>query len=164
MAIGLKDYWKDNKKCSLKWKIKNLKRELRYAWQRAWYGFDDMDWIEMSDSFIERYKEILKCYRQNHQGLFNVPEEYRDVFNKYFFDEKETDAIIDTMIYHLEMTNEDHVEKLLYGINIYDDEYSVEEYLNTITFEKMKRASCVVKQNKEAFMELFSLLFWELWD
>ena len=66
MTIGLKNYWKDNKKNSLKWKLKNLRWELRYAWRRAWYGYDDMDIIEMYASFIERYKAILKDYRENH--------------------------------------------------------------------------------------------------
>lgn len=164
ISIGLKDYWKNNKKNSLKWKLKNLRWELRYAWRRAWYGYDDIDVIEIDCSFIERYKVILKDFRKYHCGLFNVPEEYRDVFNKYFFNEEETDVIIDTMIYHLEMMDEDHVEKVLYGMNIYDDEYSVEEYLNTITPERMKKVSFIMNQNKEAFMRLFSLFFWDLWD
>lgn len=164
ISVGLKDYWKNNKKNSLKWKLKNLRWELRYAWRRAWYGYDDMDTIEMYVSFIERYKAILKDFRKHHHGLFNVPEEYRDIYNKYFFDEEETDAIIDTMIYHLEMMDEDNVEKILYGMNIYDDEYSIEEYLNTITPERMKNISNVMNQNKEAFMKLFNLFFWDLWD
>ena len=127
MSIGLKDFWKDNKRNSLKWKLKNLRWELRYAWRRAWYGYDDMDIIEMNTTFIERYKAILKEYRKSHMGLFNVPEEYRDTYNKLFFDEEETDAIIDTMIYHLEMMDNDHVEKVLYGKNTYDDDYDFDK-------------------------------------
>jgi hypothetical protein len=160
MQIGLKDYWKDNKHNSLRWKIKNLRWELRYAWRRAWYGYDDMDIIEMNTTFIERYKAILKDYRKSHMGLFNVPEEYRDVYNKLFFDEEETDAIIDTMIFHLEMMDEDYVEKKLYGKNVYDDDYKISEY----TLERNKRIFSVMNQNKEAFMKLFNIFFWDLWD
>lgn len=168
MTIGLRDYLKSKKASSLKHRIKNLRYELKYAWQRAWYGYDCMDWIEMFACFTERYKSLLKEYKENHYGLFNVPEEYRDVFNKYFFDEVETDVIIDTMIYHLEMMNEDYVEKLLYGKNTND--YSLEnieefnEYLKNNTIEKMKCISSIVNQNKEAFMELFNLFFYDLWD
>ena len=168
MIVGLRDYWKENKHCSLRWKIKNLIWELKYAWQRAWYGYDCMDWIEMSVCFTERYKALLKEYKENHCGLFNVPEEYKDDFNKFHFDEVETDVIIDTMIYHLEMMNEDHVEKVLYGKNI--DDYSLdrfeefEKYLKNKTIEKNKRIYSVMKQNKDAFMELFSLFFYDLWD
>lgn len=160
MTIGLKDYLKSNKHSSLKCKIKNLRWELKYAWQRAWYGYDCMDWIEMFACFIERYKAILKDYRENHWGLLNVPEEYRDVFDKYSFDEEETDVIIDTMIYHLEMMNEDHVEKVLYGKNI--DDYSLENFEE---FEKYLKNNTLEKTNhKDAFMELFSLFFYNLWD
>ena len=166
MSIGLKDYWKNNKKNSLKWKLKNLRWELRYAWRRAWYGYDDMDIIEMYASFIERYKAILKDYRENHMGLFNVPEEYKKEYNynRDFFDEEETDAIIDTMIYHLEMMDEDNVEKALYGTSIYDDNFSVEEYVKEYSIEKMQHISSVMVHHKNEFMKLFSMFFYELWD
>lgn len=162
MSFGLKDYWKDNKKCSLKWKLKNLKWELRYAWKRAWDGYDDMDMIEMFDCFIERYKDILKDYKKYHHGLFTVPQEYRDSFNKLYFDEEETDIIIDMMIYHLEMMDENHVEKILYGKNVYDDDYEILKGKELI--DKVKRIGSVMEQNKNSFMELFSLFFYQLWD
>ena len=158
ISIGLKYYWKSNKHCSLKWKLKNLRWELRYAWKRAWRGYDDIDIIEMNTMFIERYKAILKEYRKNHHGLFNVPEEYRE-FNKLYFNEEETDIIIDMMIYHLEMMDEDHVEKILYGK--YDDDYEIK---NINMFERYKRIYSIMNQNKEAFMKLFNLFFWDLWD
>lgn len=162
MSIGLKYYLENNKRNSLKWKIKNLKWELRYAWRRAWYGYDDLDVFQMYYNFIERYKVVLQRYRTHNIGLFNVPIEYRDVFNKIHFNEEETNAIIDTMIYHLEMMDEDHVEKVLYGKNVHDDE-SVEEYVERYTLDKMKRVSSVINQNKEAFMKLFNIFFWDLW-
>ena len=160
MLVGLKDFWKKNRRNSLKWKLKNIRWEFRYAWRRAWYGFDDMDCIEMYDSFIERYKAILKEYRKYHQGSFNVPEEYRDVLNKHFFDWQETDIIIEMMIFHLEMMNEDNVEKVLYGKNVYDDDYVMAENM----FERGVHINSIMNQNKEAFMRLFNLFFWDLWD
>ena len=119
MVIGLKGSWNRTKGCSLKYRLKELKWDIKYAWQRAWRGWDDCDMFNMDTCFISRQKEILKAFRENHWGLFNIPEEYRDSFkDKLNFNEEETDMIIDMMIYHLEMMNEDHVEKLLYGKNV----------------------------------------------
>ncbi len=160
--IGLKNFWKNNKKNSLKWKLKNLRWELRYACRRAWYGYDDMDWIELFDCFIERYKSILREYRENHHGLFWIPEEYREEYNDDCFDEEQTDIIIDMMIYHLEMMDEDNVEKVLYDKNIHDDDYEFIKGKEGI--ERIKRIRCVMSQNKDAFMKLFSLFFYQLWD
>lgn len=158
MNIGLKGAWKRTKGCRLKYRIKELYWDIRYACQRAWRGYDNIDIIAMSDRFIKRYKAILKDYKKYNYCLLYIPEEYRDVFNKYFFDEKETDTIIDTMIFHLEMMDEDYVEKLLYGKNIYDDDYDPTE----CTIEKCKYINSVMDQNKNAFMKLFSMFFWRL--
>lgn len=160
MAVGLKGSWKELKGCSFRYRIKQLKWNLRYAWQRAWRGWDDVEVFNMDVSFIEKYKEILKYYRINHHCLFNVPEEYRDIFNKWHFNDVETNVIIDTMIFHLEMMNEDHVEKMLYGKNVYDDDYDPKDY----NIDKCKHISSIVDQNKNTFMELFNTFFWDLWD
>ena len=160
MAIGLKGSWRETRGCRLWYRLSRLKWSLRYAWQRAWRGWDDTDMFAMMDVFIERYKEILKDYRKNHHCLFNVPKEYKDVFNKAHFNENETNMIIDTMIFHLEMMDEDYVEKLLYGKNIYNDDYNPSE----ITIDRYRRISSIIDQNKNAFMKLFNSFFWELWD
>ena len=159
MALGLKGSWKKTKGYRFRHRLKELKWDIKYAWQRAWRGWDSRDIFNMNTCFIERQKEILKNYRKNHWGLFNVPAEYKDAFKEYHFNEEETDMIIDIMIYHLELMNDDNVEKLLYGNNIYDDDYDPGEY-----GKRYKRISIVVDQNKEAFMKLFNLFFWQLWD
>lgn len=115
----------------------------------------------MDSMFIEKYKSILKYYRENHWGLFNVPAEYRDIFNKLHFNEEETDMIIETMLFHLEMMDEDYVEKKLYGKNIYDDDYDFEK---DFSIDKCRHAAEIADQNKNLFMKLFSTFFWELWD
>ena len=161
MALGLKGSWKETKGCRFRHRLKELKWNIKYALQRAWRGWDSRDMFDMNTCFIERQKEILKNYRKNHWGLFNVPKEYMDDFKKDHFNEEETDIIIDTIIYHLELMDEDNVEKLLYGKNVYDDDYDIQ---NDISLEKCKRISAIVDQNKELFMKLFNLFFWQLWD
>lgn len=159
MNIGLKGAWKRTKGCKLRHRISELYWDIRYAWQRVWDGYDNRDIFAMYDNFIERYKAILKDYKKCHYGLFNIPNEYKDVFNKDYFDENETNTIIDTMIFHLEMINEDYVEKLLYGKNVYDDDYDVSGY-----HKRCNQIYTIMDQNKNAFMKLFSTFFWQLWD
>lgn len=161
MSIGLKgslDHIKDYS--SIKWRLRQLIREIRYAWQRVWKGYDNIELWNMNLIFIDRYKVILKDYNENRHCLFNVPEEYRDVFGKLHFDDDETAAIIETMIFHLKMMDEDYVEKKLYGKNVYDDDYDVSVW----TLDRCKRISAIMEQNKKAFMKLFDIFFWDLWD
>lgn len=162
MALGLKGSWKETKGHSLIYRLKELKWNFKYAWQRAWHGWDSRDMFNMYTSFIDRRKEILKAYRNKHFTLLNIPEEYRDIFNnRLFFDDDETNMILDIMIYHLDMMDEDYVEKLLYGKNVYDDDY---DPFKDWSLEKGKRISSIVEQNKNAFMKLFTIFFWDLWD
>lgn len=160
MAIGLKGSWKETRGCSLKYRLKETYWNLRYAWLRAWYGFDYRDTFNMNGMFVEKYKAILRRYKEYNFGLFNVPEEYRDQFGKLFFDEEETDVIIDMMIYHLEMIDEDHVEKVLYGKNANDADWDANK---DWSMEKATRIANVVHQNKKLFMKLFDIFFFDLW-
>lgn len=162
MALGLKGSWKETKGCNLIYRLRDLKWNLKYAWQRAWRGWDSRDMFNIHTSFIDRRKEILKAYREKHYTLLNIPEEYRPMFgNRFFFDEDETNTILDTLIFHLDMMDEDYVEKVLYGKNVYDDDY---DFKQDFSLEKTKRIAAVVEQNKNAFMKLFTLFFWHLWD
>ena len=161
MALGLKGSWKETKGCNFGYRLRDLKWNLKYAWQRAWRGWDSRDMFNMHTSFIDRRKEILKAYRKNHYTLLNIPEEYRYMFgNRLFFDEYETNMILDTMIYHLEMMDEDYVEKAVYGKNIYDDDYN---FMDS-SLEKRHRIDSIMNHNKDAFMKLFNVFFWQLWD
>lgn len=160
MSIGLKGSWKETKGLALRFRLRETYWNFKYAWLRAWYGFDYRDSFNMNGMFVEKYKTILKWYKKHNIALFNVPEEYRDKFNKFSFTEEETDIIIDMMIYHLEMLDEDHVEKLLYGKNVNDDDGDLNK---DWTMEKTIRISHVVDQNKKAFMKLFDIFFFDLW-
>lgn len=162
MTIGLKGSWKERKDngCYLRHRIKELRWDIKYAFQRALRGYDSRDIFNMNIMFIEKYKAILKRYRDKHNCLFNVPDEYKDVFNKLHFNEEETNAIIDTMIFHLEMIDEDYVEKKLYGKNIYDDDYDFEK---DFSVDKAMYIWEIVDQNKCLFMKLFNTFFWQLW-
>ena len=109
---------------------------------------------------------ILGDFIKHGNGLLNLPQEsehYNELLEKFpkgHFDEEGTELIYKTMIYHLQMMNEDYVEKILYGNNVYDDDYQV----GSRSIEDRKRIYSIMKQNKDAFMKLFSLFYYHLWD
>ena len=109
---------------------------------------------------------ILEDFIKHGNGLLNLPQEskhYNELLEKFpegCFDEENTKLIYQTMIFHLQMMDEDYVEKILYGNNVYDDNYEV----GCRSIEDHKRIYYVMRQNKNAFMKLFSLFYFDLWD
>ena len=60
--IGLNGFRDKYNGCRFLYKLKQLIWELRYAWRRAWEGFDDVDIFNLDDQFIsenELYSEDL---------------------------------------------------------------------------------------------------------
>ena len=167
-ALGLKEFFATRKtrKLSLCSFLRELRWELKYAWQRAGRGYDFLDTIECSEMFRRRMIRVLNNYAEYGHGLLNIPtqsEHYDKLLEKFpepYFDEEHTKLIFQTMIAHLEMMDEDYVEKIIFGKNVYDNDYKV----GCRTLADYKRIAEVVEQNKNAFMKLFSLFFYQLWD
>ena len=166
--LGLKDFFVSSRKENPKLRhfSRELLRELRYAWRRAWIGYDDVDFFECFEMFRRRMIKILDDFVKHGHGLLNFPQEsehYNELLKKFLercFDEENTKLIYQTMIFHLQMMDEDYVEKILYGNNVYDDDYEV----GCRNIEDHKRIYSVMRQNKNAFMKLFSLFYFDLWD
>lgn len=165
-SIGLKNVVPSIEGVGLRNKLSTIKRELRYAAERAWKGYDSTDVFECSFNFQKWMINVLEEFNKYHECLFWVPEEsehYEELGrtdgNRRCFSEGETKAIISTMIWHLKMMDADFCEKVLFGSCIYDDDYEI----GCRSVEEGKRMSSVVKQNKKCFMKLFDLFFWDLW-
>ena len=166
--LGLKDFFISSRKEKTKLRhfFRELRWELRYAWRRAWIGYDDVDFFECFEMFRRRMIRILDDFIKHGHGLLNLPQEsehYKELlerFQKGYFDEENTEVIYRTMIFHLQMMDEYYVEKILYGNNVYDDNYEV----GCRSIEDHKRIYSVMRQNKNAFMKLFSLFYYDLWD
>ena len=162
--LGLKDFFVSNRKEKIKLRhfFRELRWELRYAWRRAWIGYDDVDMFECFEMFRRRMIKILEDFVKYGHGLLNLPQEsehYNELLER-FFDNENTKLIYQTMIFHLQMMDEDYVEKILYGNNVYDNNYEV----GCRSIEDHKRIYSVMRQNKNAFMKLFSLFYFDLWD
>ena len=168
LDLGLKDFFvsSKNNKMKLRHFFRELGWELKYAWDRAWIGYDDVDMFGFSEMFRIRMIRILEDFIKYGNGLLNLPKEsehYNEllkIFHKGHFDEESTELIYKTMIFHLQMMDECFVEKVLFGNNVYDDDYEI----GCRSIEERKRISSVIRQNKNAFMKLFSLFYFDLWD
>ena len=166
--LGLKDFFVSSKKekPKLRYFLRQLRWELKYAWRRVWIGYDDVDFFECFEMFRRRMIRILEDFINHGNGLLNLPQEsehYKELLKKFsegYFDDENTKLIYRTMIFHLQMMDENYVEKKLYGNNIYDDDYEV----GCRNIEDHKRIYSVMRQNKDAFMKLFSLFYYDLWD
>ena len=166
--LGLKDFFVSSKKekPKLRYFLRQLRWELKYAWRRVWIGYDDVDFFECFEMFRRRMIRILEDFINHGNGLLNLPQEsehYKELLKKFpegYFDEENTKLIYQAMIFHLQMMDENYVEKKLYGNNIYDDDYEV-DYRSIGDY---KRIYSVMRQNKDAFMKLFSLFYYDLWD
>lgn len=166
--LGLKDFFVSSKKNKMKLKhfFRELRWELRYAWRRVWRGYDDADFFECFEMFRRRMIRILEDFISYGHAYLTIPtqsEHYNELLKKFpkgYFDEENTELIYRTMIFHLQMMDEDYVEKILYGNNVYDDDYEI----GCRNIEDHKRIYSVMEQNKDSFMKLFSLFYYHLWN
>lgn len=78
-------------------KIKNLYYQIKYGFQRMFRGYDDNELFNMDITFVNRYLKVLKNFRENHYGYPG------------YITEKQWDNILDEMIKHLALMNEDNV-------------------------------------------------------
>lgn len=124
----------------IKWWIRDIYWEIRYAFQRAIRGYDYVDTFETFSKFTERYEKILKDYREHHYGY---PGDMTV---------EEWESIVDDMIYHLHYMNEENVEdELSKGM---PEDWSPSPLT---VYEIMER-------HKDEFFKQFSKHFYSLWD
>ena len=164
IEYGLKSLPEQIKGMGVRGKLREIFWQLRYAWKRAWKGYDDVDVFAISDRFRDRMILTLTEFKENNYCLFWVPQdsEYYDElgsielpFTRRCFNKDDTDLIISMMIWHLKMMDADFVEKQIFGANIEDDDYDYRKR----TMEDYRRIDNVVRQNKKAFMKLFYLFY-----
>lgn len=122
--------------------LRDIYWEIRYGFQRMFKGYDSVDTFETFHKFVERYTKILTEYRNKHCG---IPMEFEN-------SEEEWDKVIDEMIYHLHYMGEQTVtEELEKDV---PDDWTVSS----------KSVYEVMDKHKNAFFELFSKYFYDLWD
>lgn len=168
MNIGIGFKYKNwNNFSNIKFKIKEFFRELKYGWQRFWDGYDAREVFCMNDMFRYRYINILNRYKKNSISSWWCPEGYElgekdNWANMYILTDEQQEAIIDTMIHHLNMTDEDYVIKMKYGIDIEADDYLIR--ICELKSKEHEIINSVMQQNARLFFKLFDMFYFQLWD
>ena len=124
----------------VRYKVKDAYWKARYGFQRMFKGYDNVDTFDIFSKFVERYKKIIKEFRDNHYGYPGT------------ITNEEWDNILDTMLYHLHYMEEDNVIKEL--------EKDVPENWSV----SLKTVNDVMEKHKNGFFTLFSEYFFSLWD
>lgn len=161
----LKGSLRELKGCSLRYKIERTIWNLKYAWQRAWRGYDDTDIWALHYNLVEWLIDTLEAYKKHRHCMWYVPEQYEHMFTsnkfdslaqRYLFSDDQLDAILDTMMFHFKMSDEDYVCKTIYGCETWE--------LENATYETYKRIFDIALQNQNAALDLLKLFFNDLWD
>lgn len=147
---GLRYFFKKTSGAGLRWKMRALVFELKFAWQRAWRGYSDSDTWDICDEIIVTLPTLLKEFRKCHHGLF-VDQESGAVLS-----EKETEAVIDELVFYLENCDEDVVYERLFGIDPY----------NEPAYNKARwcQVPSEMHRCKNEAMLLLNKWLWQLWD
>lgn len=128
--------------------LKDICRESRYAWQRAWRGFDDMDVGELGFNLVQRIPVLLREFKRKSDLLLRDPVTKRD------YTKEETDAVINRLVFFFENTDEEDIYQRLYGISSWDAKYDQDRDVRVLQELRFCRA--------EAF-RMLAKWCWDLW-
>ena len=132
-------------------RLREMMWELRYAWQRAWRGYDSTDVFELGFNFISLMPVLLREFRSKTIALLPDPDRPGKAHT-----EEETQRILDEMIFCFENCDEDVVWKRVVGKPLSEiSDYDILESTKSVS-EEMQR-------NYKRAMELFSKYAWHLW-
>lgn len=148
--IGLNGFRDKYKGCKFSYKLKQLRWELRYAWRRAWKGFDDQDIFNLNDQFIDRMIVLLTEYNKHNISLFVDPKSPKGELK--YFTEEETRQVVEQMIWYFENCKQEVVGERLYGEDCMVKDVKVDESI----YDEMLRC-------KNIAFKMLSDYFYQLW-
>ena len=143
--MGLKHFKQNYKGASLRFKMKELRWQLKYAWQRAWRGYDDVSVFSTFTQFLEWVVPVLKDMHEHNVGSW--PKDHVEPgtsFQESFMTFEETQAIISELIYHFERCDE----------NFFLDQSEDMDY---------KELHDKLEYHKDKALDLFKKYFYCLW-
>lgn len=114
-------------------------RALKFGFQRLFRGFTSQDVYALNKSFISRYILILKQFKKHNDDT------------PYDLTKEEWNAVLDRLVYHLRMMDEENVIEVL-------TKDMPEDY--NPSWESVTE---IMNRNKKEFFELFSKYFYDLW-
>lgn len=153
----LKNFSHDMEGASLTIRIKRLPTYIKYALQRAWKGYADVDVFATCETFRDRLIDVLTEYKKNRHLDWSVVPEHEAYFNRLYYPSEWTDAILDTLIFHIKMSDKDYCLEVLYPEC---------DFLNGghLSSDQWKRVWSVRKQNADAAFDILKVYWEHLWD
>lgn len=147
----LKGCLKEIKGCGLRYKVGHVCWQLKYAWQRAWRGYDNTDVFNMASNLREKMIVMLEECNKNRHILFNKPNV--DLLTPVEFDDivmtdEETSAVIEKMIDLLRKSDEFYY---------YDNFIMKDGYTYEIVAKRCE-------ESKNEFLDMMKLYGDQLWD
>lgn len=142
----LKGCLKEVEGCGIRYKIKHVRWQIKYAWQRAWRGYDDTDIFNMDSNLREKMIVMLEKYNEIRCSLFIKPN--MNLFDGTMTDE-ETSNIIKQMIDLLHKSDE-----WFY----YNDDYDLKE---GYTYEIVAKRC---EESRNEFLDMMKEYGSQLWD
>ena len=133
-------------------------REVKYAWQRAWRGYDDSEVWDIEGTFMVRTEKVLRAFRDR-DGYGCFPR--LDGTNDYM-SEAETCAVLTEMIQAFRCADDDVCYEEMYGISPF-----VDPLMNTSNKEGWRRANECAKEterNRVRAIEMFVKWLPYLWS
>lgn len=131
-----------------------IKKRIKYAWQRAIRGYDDSEVMDISGKYLKKLIKLLEEFKKKRRSAWAIPIEYQSnySFHQYYygslkiFTEEQINAILDTLIWHLKLSSQEGVK-------------AVRPELTDFV-----QITSIMKQNQAAAAKLL-LVFWDrLWD
>lgn len=122
----------------IRW-LSDIYRVFKFGFQRLFRGFTSQDVYALNKNFISRHMLILKQFKEHNDAT------------PYDLTKEEWDAVLDCLIYHLRMMDEENVIEVLTK--------SMPEDYNP-SWESVTE---IMNRNKKEFFELFSKYFYDLW-
>lgn len=102
----LKTLGKNIKGLSFRGKLKRIKENIRWAWQRAWRGYDDVSVFNYDLWFPDVTMQILKDFYVINHGSWCKPIDERKDEDDMWYEYEETQEKIKNMVMLLNMVND----------------------------------------------------------
>lgn len=116
--LGLKGAWKKHKGARLRFRMREYMWDIRYAWQRAWRGYDNSDIFELGYNFIYKMPVLLSEYKKRNDCLFYDPDKNGGAD----LTKEEMDELLDRMIFLFENAGDNESSYIrLFGVGFMDD-------------------------------------------
>lgn len=136
-----KKYWYKN--------IKYIPLYFKLIHELVKYGYDEYATWETFNWFSATMKSILIRYKEGHQGVPVIIDDYPIDFQNEEANEAVWDRIIERMIELLDLMQEDCPQY---------------EHYDSEVLEGLKKKSEEMDAAKDEFFRLFSKHYWNLWD